>query len=247
MSSKILINRLECDIIDTCNLNCKSCGHVSPFFKKNYYSFDEYKKDLTELSKVLHCNEFVIMGGEPLLVGNKILDYVEQAKCVGISDRIRLVTNGILLHRIEISTLKRFDEIWVSIYPIKEKQEIEEWCEKNKGILPISIMHRERFSNCFSKERLTEERAEQSWINCKSQGGKGCNLLYDGHLFLCAPDAKFYRVLKDLGIELKGKRGVSIHAPDLKSKLQEYFMSTNKLPSCYHCFGYIGDHVWTEE
>lgn len=240
--------RLETDVVSTCNLSCTSCGHVAPYYKRNDYSFEEYSADLKELAKVFHVRDFVIMGGEPTLLGNKLEKYIVTARESGIGDVYRLVTNGILLHRIDLDILRQFDQIWISLYEVPEKQKIIEWHHENKHLFKeLSLMPRTHFSNCFSAERLTEDRARESYKHCGASGGKGCNLLYRGHVYLCAPAGKFGKALQDRGITLSGKQGVEIHSPNLEERLQAYFASSDLLPSCYHCLGYIGDHPWSEE
>ena len=46
------IPRVECDIIDTCNLKCKDCGHFAYTYKKNTYSFQNFKDDLNNLRRL---------------------------------------------------------------------------------------------------------------------------------------------------------------------------------------------------
>lgn len=234
--------------MDVCNLSCKSCGHASPFYKKNFYTFDEFERDVQELAKVFHCENFVILGGEPLILGEKLRDYVRVLRESGICDKIKIITNGILAPR-NTEVLKLFDIVVVSLYDHEHRPTIERWAEENKAGfhergIEFYVDHKTQFAEVFTPERLTEERAELSWVKC---GAKvWCNQLYRGNFFLCGPIAKFHRVLDEKGIKVE-QRGCSIHEPDLEVRLNNYLETKEKLPMCFHCLGHLDWHPWQQE
>jgi ABC-2 type transport system ATP-binding protein len=61
--------RFEVHVTEHCNLNCKSCGHMSPLAKAEFLDLGTYSKDVERLSYL--CGGKVelvdLMGGEPLL------------------------------------------------------------------------------------------------------------------------------------------------------------------------------------
>lgn len=71
MSMEVDKNKIRfiVDIVDHCNLNCKSCGHFSPLAPHSFLDIETLESDLKRLSELLrgniHC--FELMGGEVLL------------------------------------------------------------------------------------------------------------------------------------------------------------------------------------
>lgn len=239
---------LECDVVDVCNLSCKSCGHASPYYNKNYYTFEEFERDVRELSKVFHCEYFVFMGGEPLVLGEKIRDYVRVLRKYGLCDKLKIHTNGILAPRYT-EVLKLFDIVYVSLYKHQHVPTIEAWAERHKADfetlgIEFYLAYKTMFAEVFTTERLTEERAEESWVKCGAK--TWCNQLYKGHFYLCGPIAKFHRVLTEKGITVE-QRGCSLYQPDLEERLTSYLQTKEKLPMCYHCLGHLDWHMWKEE
>lgn len=101
--------RFIVDIVDHCNLNCKSCGHFSPLAPMSFLDIKSFEKDLFRLNELLngkiHCLE--LMGGEALL-HPQLEDFIKiTAKYV--TGEKNLCANGVLLPKLpdKISLLSR--------------------------------------------------------------------------------------------------------------------------------------------
>lgn len=107
------------EITNYCNLKCKHCYG---FFKEpvimDLIKFEEVVYELYNQG----CTKVVISGGEPLMVGDKIKEYVSILKKYNIPF-IALTTNGTLDTVKDISIFKLFDLIQVSIDGKKETHE----------------------------------------------------------------------------------------------------------------------------
>ncbi|MEI0446103.1 radical SAM protein [Brachyspira intermedia] len=100
-NKKESLYNIEVQIVDHCNLNCYGCTHYSTLAKENFIDINNFKNDIEELSKKIDLNKFRIMGGEPLLHPN-IINFLEESRKYLPNTKICLVTNGILLPKMNI-------------------------------------------------------------------------------------------------------------------------------------------------
>ena len=103
----IRVRGIETVVTDHCNLKCANCNQASPHLAESFLDPDELKADLASLSQVMRAEEFRLFGGEPLQ-HPQVDRIVEVIRDSGISRRITLITNGLLLHRAS-------DHLWRSI------------------------------------------------------------------------------------------------------------------------------------
>jgi len=236
----IYISRIECDVVDVCNLRCKNCGHFADIYKKNTYSFEEFKQDLIILSKSLHIEEFYLMGGEPFLLGDKLIDYVNFIRDTKICDKLGINTNGILLKKYQ-HLINLFDLIVVSVYEHKHKQDILDWIENNKHqysntkfILRITNEFIKVFDE--SNPKLSDEDAYKSWKNCDCKFA--CNFLYKGKYYKCAQSIKIFHLLNHLNIKHEvslDNNQVNLLDSDLEEKLKTFINNDFMLNACNYC------------
>lgn len=240
----IHISRVETDVIDTCNLRCKNCAHFSPFYKKSSYSFFEFKEDVQSLSKVMRTEAFSILGGEPLLLGNKLVDYVKVVRESQICNHLNLCTNGVLLERYE-HLIPIFDSVDVNIYPSVHHDRISDWVNLKKPVYKdkLIVTYKNRFLQIFSPTQLTTEEVARTWKNCGAR--IDCNFLYKGKYYLCAQSIKMIESSKQVGVTYDDD-GLSIHQEGLEEKLKNY-IKKHKPKMCNHCrMGLNEYHDWSE-
>ena len=108
-------NIVQADIISHCSLRCAHCSVATPYMRPSFYDIAEFEKDVHVLSKVLHLAQFLLIGGEPLLVPN-LADYVRVSRESGICDWVSMTTNGLELENASEELLTSFDLIVVSVY-----------------------------------------------------------------------------------------------------------------------------------
>lgn len=107
------------EITNFCNLKCKHCYGL--FKEKITMNLNKFEKVVEELYNQ-GCTKIVISGGEPLMIGDKIKQYVSILKKYNIPF-IALTTNGTLDTVKDVDIFKMFDLIQVSIDGKKETHE----------------------------------------------------------------------------------------------------------------------------
>jgi uncharacterized radical SAM superfamily Fe-S cluster-containing enzyme len=232
-ASKLRRATIESDITHHCNLSCEHCSHFSPFFSESFYRLEQFEKDIRVLSTMVHTDAYLLLGGEPLLNPN-IREYVRILRESQITDRVVLVTNGLLLHATSIDNLTIFDRIEISMYPEISYVRMEEFIASNKGRLP-HIHYRNRPDNVvmFSETALTSEQQLNSFRVCCAPDT--CNFIMNGRYYLCAQSAKGHYV----DPRFPSDEGIDIHAPnagiDLKHFVYGSRAGARPLRSCMFC------------
>lgn len=126
------LHNLEFQLADGCNLKCKGCTHFSNLVKEPVYAdFEQFKKDLQQLSSLFkNIREFYMLGGEPLL-NPQVEQYLYAAKKYFPYTQIQLVTNGILVMKMSESLLQTVVDtgtmLSISNYDCLDEQKIEDF------------------------------------------------------------------------------------------------------------------------
>lgn len=125
------IPHLETDITTACQLSCVSCNHLVPLWREHGVwraDPDQVRRDLTRLATIMHAHAWGALGGEPLLHPN-LMQILSIVRASGISDRIEVWTNGLLLHKMKDDFWYSdcIDEIVLSVYEGKHTEESLDW------------------------------------------------------------------------------------------------------------------------
>lgn len=249
---KIYRHRLESEIINVCNLSCKNCNHLIPYVQTNTTNFERFKKDMELANKYFVAEEFYIIGGEPLLLGAKLKDYIQVIRELGFVRQIILFTNGLLLPKFDQEILGLVDRVVLAYYKdastqklrAKEFRELDTWLFENKGktkyILNIDI--KDFFHPTFRVERNDEASTNKIWTDCcyrvLNQG------IRDGYYYLCPPLYCFGRGFKAVGMNVENSNDlinletistVAELRNEIRRREQDHCMET-----CYYCHGTSG-------
>lgn len=105
IKNRAVITKLEYHVCDHCNLNCTGCSHFAPIYKDSFSELKVFQKDVAQLcEKFSNILRFRLMGGEPFLHG-ELKEFVKVARKGFPYAHLEIVTNGLLLHRVQ-------DETW---------------------------------------------------------------------------------------------------------------------------------------
>lgn len=215
---------LEYHVADHCNLNCKYCTHYSPLVPQPVYTeYEQFAADLRQLKKyIIDIGVIRILGGEPLL-NPELGRFIELTRELYPASIITVVTNGMLLDRLEpslIEAMKRNMAFFhISFYPpLKDKvQEIQKYLYEKEIPYTITPMITE-----FNKTQTMTPQADEDFFYRCFQAS--CTCLHGGKMAPCyAPfTTKYFNAA--FGQELPVEEGIDLYdealtAPVLKAEL----------------------------
>jgi organic radical activating enzyme len=227
---------LEIHLVDHCNLNCKGCGHFSTLSPPSFLSLTEFENDLKQLKKHIdRIGQLRLMGGEPLL-HPKWIQFFNIARDTYKDSRLSLVTNGILLPKInknKLVTLKKLNvEVQITFYS-ELHQDIKEYTRiLNSSEITFEIEEKTDFNKHLN---LYETHSDRDAIrNCRNKNY--CPALKNGKIYQCSGLANFeifknHYSLKSFPIA----SGYNIYNNDANYNSIINFIDTPD-PLCCHCF-----------
>jgi MoaA/NifB/PqqE/SkfB family radical SAM enzyme len=227
----------EIHITDHCNLNCKGCAHFSNLCEPTFTNLTEYEADIRAMSGIFSAvDQIYLLGGEPLLHPD-VASFVRVARCVFPNSRIYLMTNGILVTRMD-------DEFWRALagsrvvllcdsYPIRLPiDEIEGLGERFGVTVEWTISRREFFK--IPIDANGGHDPARSFKRC--QGFNNCPIVRDGRLYPCAYVA-FADVFRERfgieGLRVDGRDWVSIREHPDPAEVMKFL--TRPVPWCENC------------
>lgn len=183
---------IEFHVADHCNLNCKGCVHFSPLVKgMKFADYETVKRDLLQLKKIVgYIDKIHILGGEPFL-NEELYRYIDLVREVYPFSEISVVTNGLLVMKMNERTAEAFRrnsaQIMISSYmPVLGKMDEIVAYVRSKGIDVRCSEPIYEFAYTFDCEGGHAGGVQK--IHCT------CPNLYEGHLAVCPPIAylKYY-------------------------------------------------------
>lgn len=169
---------VETHIVEHCNLNCAGCGHYSNIADEEYLDINEFIKDYSQLAKITKGNleRIDLLGGEPLL-HPQCIDFCIAARNLFPNSEINLVTNGILLNKMEDEFYKKLAEYNVvikpTLYPIKiDWESVKSRCEKYNvkfDFYDLTLQSEDPNLKMFTKNVLDLDGkcdAREKWLHC---------------------------------------------------------------------------------
>ncbi len=240
LNNIVYTRAIEINAVRHCNLSCRSCSHSSPIASCSEYDFKDIEKDLSKLSQYLHSEFVRLLGGEPLLHSN-FLEVLKAIKQTNISDKICLVTNGLLLDNISDEMLKYIDKIEISIYPLNKNllQKIKNNALKlpEKGV-KVRILEYSNFRESISQHSTDNQELKQLiYETCQVAHNWRCITVDNGRIYRC-PQSMIYS-------EKNNNLSDSICISELSNiyDLLTFLENNNYLNSCSCCFGSVGKKI----
>lgn len=235
---------VEVNVADQCNLSCRGCSHLSPISRKKYYDPVQLSEELGALATVYHAKKLRLLGGEPLLHPN-LVDVVSACRRSGISDKICVVTNGVLLDRISDELLDAIDILEISDYGginLTESRASDLAQRVNDHNCVLRVLRFSHFRESYS-ETGTKDRGliKDIYDTCLIAHKWACHNVENGYFYKC-PQAHVLRnnmpKLKDTAARPSGVQILSNQ--NLFSDLRRYLMSPAPLLECKYCLGSVG-------
>jgi len=161
---RILTDGLEVVIATHCNLRCRACAYLSPVMPVATVPPAQIQRDLSAMARCFHASEVRVLGGEPLL-HPELVPVLQVIRASGVSDTIRVITNGLLLPRMPAGFWSLIDEVSVSMYPGRQLDgdaaaAVARTAEKHGVRLRMKYFHyfRESYSELGTRDARLVER-----------------------------------------------------------------------------------------
>ncbi len=103
----------QADIVRHCNLACRDCDHISPIANHRFANPESLYRDFSILAKVYKPQFVQLLGGEPLLHPG-IVTVLKAVRASEISDRVMVLTNGLLLPLMKDEFWENLDDLEIS-------------------------------------------------------------------------------------------------------------------------------------
>lgn len=240
----IYTSACEIAIVQNCNISCRSCGHLSPLLEKDCLSPEQVFQDLSVLAKYYHCEHVRLLGGEPLL-HPQLLDIVNAVRQTGICDRIRLVTNGLILWKMADPLWEALDQVYVSVYPGRAMTSAHlDICKQKAKQYNVEL---EFFNFDYFRESYSElgtndqELVGRIYKTCQMAQHWGCYNVYEGYFYKCPESIFLSRFLPNNPSSKPTVDGIKIEdSPNFAQNLLAYLESPTPLASCKYCLGTVG-------
>ena len=180
---------LEVNVVDHCNLNCRSCDHLAPVCKENYYDLEELErnyKTFDENTNGEEINKVTLFGGEPLL--HPGIDSIIKTTRSTLNVRtFGMITNGLLLDTLTDETLELFVdnglELVISDYHVKDlSRDLER-------LVSYGISYNVLDIDDFMKFRLDRESYKKRYDDYCMRVTHGCVCLSHGKIYHCGAAA----------------------------------------------------------
>ena len=229
----------EVQLVEHCNLNCKSCSHFCPVAKEEFLDINEYKRDCERLSKLFNKEASFIrlMGGEPLL-HPKIVDFLNITRANFPNALIDLDTNGTLI-------LKMKDDFWkamhknninltVTKYPIElDLKKIQEKCDKEKVTFRFFSEQSVKYFNHLPLDLEGRQPIEYNFMKCYL--ANSCHTLKHGRLYTCStvPHVEHFNQYFQCNLQLSKDDSIDIYGVKDKKEILEFL--AKPIPFCRYC------------
>jgi organic radical activating enzyme len=242
VDGRIQAKACEINVTHHCNLSCRSCSHTSPALRRRLADPDLVHRDLATLALHYRAEHVRLVGGEPLL-HPALGEVVAAVRRSGITDRIRVLTNGTVLARMTPAAWDGIDELHVSLYPghLVPPEERRRWnlVAAEHGV-EVEWLRFDHFRESYS-EIGTDDAAlvRDIYRTCQIAHLWDCHNVVDGQFYKC-PQSYFVAALVGGEVE-PGRDGVAItDRASLGAEIAAYLASEEPLQACRNCLGSVG-------
>jgi len=250
-NGKIQTEACEINVVHHCNLACRSCSHLSPKSKKYFVEPSSVYNDLSILTRFYQPEYIRLVGGEPLL-HPQLLNVVEAIRRSGITNRIRILTNGIVLGRMPDQFWQSVDEVHLSIYPDSNisSRMLDFYHQKSKKYhVHFEVLFFDYFREAYSDLGTQNKNLVQRiYLTCQIAQIWRCHNIYNGYFFKCPQSLFFPQGLSEAGEFVLPGDGIKLENNDsFFDVLLSFLQSPMPLSACNYCLGSVGQRFPHEQ
>ena len=233
--------RVDFSVTCHCNLNCRGCAHYAPIAEKEFMDTTVFQRDVKRLSELSNGNIDTIhlCGGEPLLHPD-IIYFMKTARESFKNSRIRVITNGLLLKKMDAAFWEAALNYNITISPTKYPVNVpyDDFEEKSKKMgVAYEYFGGQNgdfrlFKNPFNINGAAVDTT-RNFLSCFF--ANRCTQIYNGRLYPCgmAAYSPFFARKFNIDLELKKEDNLDIYnVNDMKDILD--FLA-RPIPFCRYC------------
>lgn len=238
-----VLDYMEAEITEFCNLNCKGCADFSNLAReKKYYLPEEYKRDLTRLSELFSSVKKIrLLGGEPFL-NPELTQYIEITKSIFPDTDLRIVTNGLMIDKIPEKALISISShnciIDISNYPPTRKKlpVIKEVLEKFNIKYDVGFPMNLFFRTILEKPNGNPQRA---FSNCIFSH---CHMMGHGKISPCSYAHCIGRLNNEFGLSYPESDSVDLYSEVTGEEIIGIFSHPHEF--CNYCSSGMIPYIW---
>ena len=233
---------LEVNVVAGCNLSCASCSHLSPVLSLGSVDRDVLAHDLGRLARVLRPAFVKLVGGEPLL-HRDLAGIVALVRGSGITDDVRVCSNGLLADHLDTETLALLELVEISVYPganldVAELDALAARCRATGTELVLD--ERDDFRLSYSEVGTDDDAlVTRIFRTCEIAHTWGCITVLDGRVYRCSP-AYYLRRAGTLHDDPEVDSIAIADVVDDPRRLLDYLERDEPLAACRSCLGTAG-------
>ena len=237
---------VEYSLTEHCNISCHACAHASPLLPQKFADLGSFARDFEALAAALHISELRIVGGEPLL-HPRLLEFLTEARRIGIADSIVVYTNGVLLHLMTPDFWRLIDVLRISAYPGVRRRLDDDACARlcREHDVTLTVEHFRTFSQTLVGKRIEDPKLVRA-IYRACHTATECHTVHEGRFYKCpmAPIMASWLGLHGMPFASPPGDGVALHDnPALRRDLAAYLDDPKPLAACSYCLGSSGQAV----
>lgn len=232
--------RVEFNLTDFCNLNCKGCSHYSPLAEREFQPPEQLEESMKKVSGAKNAGllqDIYLIGGETLLYP-EIKEAMVMARKYFPDAKISLFTNGLLIPKLD-------DEFWkicketsivmaITRYPVRfDYDKVEEIC-RNQGV-KSEIFGDRSLKDSFFKLPLDPSKKQNGWMSHFRCISFGCVTVDGGRIFPCSQSACVGHLNRRFGTDFQWKEGDFIEVEKLKDIKEIKRLRDRPVPFCKYC------------
>lgn len=232
--------RIEFNVTDFCNLNCKGCSHYSPLAPEVYESLERLEESMRRISGARNSREIkdiYLIGGETLLYP-RLNEAIAMGRRYFPWAKLSIFTNGLLIPRMNDEfweTCRKYDcVIALTRYPVKfDYDRVEAIC-REKGV-EVEVFGDRSEENSFFKLPLDPEKKQNARLSHFRCIAFGCVTVDGGRIFPCSQSACVGHLNRRFGTDFRWEPGDYIETSELSDVRQIRRLRNRPVPFCSYC------------
>lgn len=246
MTDRVHMPLLDIMVGQACELRCVACTNgMGMLDHLPIYKYDAVCADIDQAARLIETDVLVLLGGEPLL-HKRIVDILRHAKAAGIAGRVRVLTNGIRLHKMTDDFWAELEDLKISIYPARtpaENVDLARERQKAHGFeLSFYDVAADPFRAVLTPDVKSPMDAQATYARCWYR--HNTRKVEQGYLWRCCTSPSISKHVLGLGPEEDGLLLETATAGSVADFLDRPWHAN----ACTRCHGNMGPRLaeWTE-